>query len=250
MYQVDINCDLGESFGNYKLGMDDQVIPFISSANIACGYHASDPMVMKKTVDLAKKYGVNIGAHPGFPDMIGFGRRNMQVSNEEAKAYVQYQIGALYAFCKSAEVPLTHVKPHGALYNMAAKDYSLAKAICEAIYEIDRNLALFALSNSEMVLAAHDTGLKVYKEVFADRAYEEDGSLVARVKKGAFITDEKLAIRRVVRMIKEGKVEAITGNDIDIEVDTICIHGDGAKALEFAEQIYNILKEEGIHIRR
>lgn len=249
MYKVDLNCDLGESFGCYTIGMDEKVIPYISSANIACGYHASDPMVMKKTVELAKKYGVQIGAHPGFPDLLGFGRRNMQISPSEAKAYILYQVGALYAFCKSCGSPFSHVKPHGALYNMAAKDYSLAKAICEAIYEFDNNLILLALSNSEMVRAANDTGLRVAKEVFADRAYEEDGSLVARTKPGAMITDEAEAIKRVIRMIKEGKVQTITGKDIPIEVDSVCVHGDGVKALEFVIKIHKTLETEGIQMK-
>jgi len=248
MYQVDLNCDLGESFGNYTLGMDDQVIPYISSANVACGYHASDPVVMQKTIKMAKENGIGVGAHPGFPDLMGFGRRNMKVLPSEAKAYVQYQIGALYAFCKAAGIPLSHVKPHGALYNMAGKDYALAKAICEGICEFDDNLILLALSGSEMLRAAKDTGLKAAKEVFADRAYEEDGSLVARTKPGAMITDENIAIQRVIRMIKEGKVTAITGKDISIEVDSVCVHGDGLKALEFVKNIRSAFKTEGIHV--
>jgi UPF0271 protein len=249
MYKVDLNCDLGESFGAYTLGMDDKVIPYISSANIACGYHASDPIVMRKTVELAQKNGVQIGAHPGFPDLLGFGRRNMEILPSEAKAYTLYQMGALYAFCKSCNIPLIHIKPHGALYNMAGKDYSLAKSICEAIYEFDSNLILLALSNSEMVKAANDTGLRVAKEVFADRAYEEDGSLVARTKQGAMITDEAEAIKRVVRMIKKGKVQTITGKDIPIEVDSVCVHGDGVKALEFVIEINKTLETEGIEIK-
>lgn len=248
MFKVDMNCDLGESFGAYKIGLDEDVIPFITSANVACGYHASDPVVMDKTVKLCKKNGAGIGAHPGFPDLLGFGRRNMNVSPAEAKAYVQYQIGALYAFCKANQVSMQHVKPHGALYNMAGKDYALAKAICEGIYEIDPELIMLGLSGSEMIKAAKDTGLKIAKEVFADRAYEEDGSLVARTKPGSMIHDEDLAVKRVIRMIKEGKVEAITGKDIDISVDSICVHGDGEKALAFVQKIRSALEAEGITI--
>lgn len=248
MFKVDLNCDLGESFGHYKLGLDEEVIQYISSANIACGFHASDPINMQKTIELAKKYNVSIGAHPGFPDLLGFGRRNMNISTDEAKAYMLYQIGALHAFCKKADVKLTHVKPHGALYNMAAKDYNLAKAICEAIYEFDSNLILLGLAGSKMIDAANDIGLKSAKEVFADRAYEEDGTLVARTKEGSMITDDKIAISRVVRMIKEGKVKAITGKDIDIEVDSICVHGDGEKAILFVKEIRKALQEEGISI--
>jgi UPF0271 protein len=248
MYQVDLNCDLGESFGAYTIGMDEQVIPYISSANIACGYHASDPIVMQKTIKMAKENGIGAGAHPGLPDLMGFGRRNMNLSPAEAKAYVQYQIGALYAFCKAAGIPLSHVKPHGALYNMAGKDYKLARAICEGILEFDGSLILLALSGSEMIRAAQDTGLKVAKEVFADRAYEEDGSLVARTKPGSMITDEGIAIQRVIRMIREGKVAAITGNDIPIEADSVCVHGDGTKALEFVKKIRAALKAEDISV--
>lgn len=248
MNQIDLNCDLGESFGHYTIGMDGEVIPDISSANVACGFHASDPVVMSETVNLAKKYGVGIGAHPGFPDLMGFGRRKMDVKPQEAKAYVQYQIGALSAFCRAAGVPLVHVKPHGALYNMAGKDYALAKAICEGILEVDGRLILLALSGSQMLKAAKDTGLRAASEVFADRAYEEDGSLVARTKPGAMITDEGEAIRRVVRMIKEGKVMSVTGKDIPIRADSVCVHGDNAKALEFVRKIRAALTAEGIRI--
>ncbi|MCI1956528.1 MAG: LamB/YcsF family protein [Oscillospiraceae bacterium] len=248
MNQIDLNCDLGESFGHYTIGMDGEVIPCISSANVACGFHASDPVVMSETVSLAKKYGVGIGAHPGFPDLMGFGRRKMDVKPQEAKAYVQYQIGALSAFCRAAGVPLVHVKPHGALYNMAGKDYALAKAICEGILEVDGRLILLALSGSQMLKAAQDTGLRAASEVFADRAYEEDGSLVARTKPGAMITDEGEAIRRVVRMIKEGKVTSVTGKDIPIRADSVCVHGDNARALEFVRKIRAALTAEGIRI--
>lgn len=248
MYQVDLNSDLGESFGRYTLGLDEQVIPMISSCNIACGYHASDPIVMEKTVRLANAAGIGIGAHPGFPDLMGFGRRNLAVSPQEAAAYTTYQLGALDAFCRSQGIKMQHVKPHGALYNMAGKDYKLARAIAEAVQKFDEKLYLLALSGSEMVRAARDIGLPVAQEVFADRAYEEDGSLVARSKEGAMITDETLAIERVVRMVTEGKVEAITGRDIPIEADSICVHGDGAKALEFVERIRARLTEAGVSI--
>lgn len=248
MYKVDLNCDLGESFGNYKLGLDEEVISYISSANVACGFHASDPLVMAHTVKLAKEAGVSIGAHPGFPDLVGFGRRNMNVSPKEAKAMVQYQIGALDAFCRAQGIKMHHVKPHGALYNMAGKDLKLAEAICEGIYEVNPELILLALSGSEMVNAAQNIGLKVAREAFADRAYEEEGSLVARTKDGAMITDEEAAIKRVIKMIKENKVEAITGKDIPIKVDSICVHGDGVKALEFVKKIKANLEAENIKI--
>lgn len=248
MRRVDLNCDLGESFGRYTLGLDEEVIPLISSANIACGYHASDPLIMEETVRMAKKYGVSIGAHTGFPDLMGFGRRNMNVSAAEAKAYTKYQIGALLGFCRAEGVKLRHVKPHGAFYNMAAKDYVLAKAVCEGIREIDPSVKLLGLSGSELIRAAKDTGLAFGQEVFADRAYEEDGTLVNRRKAGAMITDEEEAIRRVIKMVREGKVTAVTGREISIQADSVCVHGDGEKALAFVRKIREALNDEGIGI--
>ena len=249
MYQVDLNSDLGESFGRYTIGNDEKIIPLITSANVACGYHASDPVVMTQTIQRAKEAGIGIGAHPGLPDLMGFGRRSMAISNEEAKAYTLYQISALGGMCKAAGVKLQHVKPHGALYNMAAKDYDLSKAICEAIYEYDKDLIVMGLSGSEMIKAAHDCGLKAASEVFADRAYEEDGTLVNRRKPGAMIEDEDEAIKRVIRMVKEGKVESINGNDISIKADSICVHGDNPKALEFVKNIRETLVAEGVEIK-
>ena len=248
MKKIDLNCDLGESFGNYKIGLDDEVIRHISSATVACGFHASDPLVMQKTVALANENGVCIGAHPGFPDLVGFGRRNMSVSPSEAKALVQYQIGALDAFCKAAGVKLCHVKPHGALYNMAGKDEILALAVCEGIFEYDSNLILLGLSGSKMIEAGKKIGLRTASEVFADRAYEADGSLVARSKPGAVITDENLAVSRVVEMVKNGRVTSITGNEIEIKADSICLHGDGVKAVEFAKRIKEELLKNDVEI--
>ena len=249
-FKVDLNCDLGESFGNYKIGGDDKIIPLISSANVACGFHAGDPVVMKKTIETAKKNNIGIGAHPGFLDLMGFGRREMKISIDEAKAYVLYQLGALGAFCKSEGVKLQHVKPHGALYNMAAKDYKLSRAICEAVAEFDNSLIILGLSGSETLKAAKDLGLKYASEVFADRAYEEDGSLVARSKEGAMIHDENEAIERVIKMIKEQKVTSITGKEIPIKADSICVHGDGEKALLFVKKIREKLVNEGIIIQK
>ena len=248
MAKIDLNCDLGESFGAYTMGMDDKVIPLISSCNIACGYHASDPLVMKKTVAMAKEAGIGIGAHPGYPDLMGFGRRNMNVSPAEAAAYVTYQLGALYAFAKSAGVRLQHVKPHGALYNMAGKNYDLALAIAKAVQAFDPSLILMGLSGSESVKAAQDIGLPVAREVFADRAYMPDGSLVPRTREGAVIHDEELAIRRVIRMVKEHKVTTIDGADIEIVPDSICVHGDNEKALTFVTQIRSALEAEGVEV--
>lgn len=249
MYRIDLNADLGESFGNYKLGMDAEVIPFLTSVNVACGFHASDPVVMEKTVALAAAGGVQIGAHPGFPDLQGFGRREMNVTAEEAEAMVLYQLGALGGFCKAHGVSLGHVKAHGALYNMAAKDMKLALAIGRAVKRYDPELIYVGLSGSKMADAAQELGLRFASEVFADRAYEEDGTLVSRRKPGAMITDEDLAIERVCRMIKEGVVEAVTGRDIIIKADTVCIHGDSPKALLFAEKIRRGLAKAGIEIK-
>ncbi len=248
MYRVDLNSDLGESFGRYTLGMDEKIIPLITSANVACGFHASDPVVMEKTIAMAEKANIRVGAHPGFLDLMGFGRRNMVISPEEAKAYTLYQVGALAAFAQAKGCRLQHVKPHGALYNMAAKDYELSRAICEGIYGFDKDLIVLALSGGELARAAKDMGMRVAQEVFADRAYEEDGTLVNRRKEGAMITDEEEAISRVIRMVKEKKVTAVTGNDISIEADSVCVHGDGQKALAFVERIRATLQKEGIVI--
>ena len=248
MKKVDLNCDLGESFGNYTCGMDASVIPHISSANVACGFHAGDPLVMQKTVALAAKHGTAVGAHPGFPDLVGFGRRNMAVSPAELKAMMIYQIGALKAFCRSQGVTLQHVKPHGAMYNMAAKDRKLADAICEAIAEVDDSLILLGLSGSEMLKAAKAKGLRCASEVFADRAYEPDGSLTPRALEGSVITDEEEAINRVLQMVKSGTVVARNGQVIPIEADSICLHGDGVKAVEFARRIRQALTDSGVEI--
>ena len=248
MKRVDLNCDLGESFGNYTCGLDAEVIPHISSANVACGFHASDPLVMMKTVALAKQHGVSVGAHPGYPDLVGFGRRNMTVSQAELKAMIQYQIGALQAFCKAQGVVLQHVKPHGAMYNMAAKDRKLADAICEAIGEVDSSLILLGLSGSLMLEAAKETGLPWASEVFADRAYEEDGSLTPRALPGSVITDEEEAIARVLQMVQDGTVTSRSGKTIPIQADSICLHGDGVKAVEFAKRIRAELTAAGVEI--
>lgn len=248
MDRIDLNCDLGESFGAYTLGLDSQVLPYISSANVACGFHASDPAVMSATVAAAKACAVAVGAHPGYPDLQGFGRREMRIPPREVKAMVQYQIGALQAFCRANGLPLQHVKPHGALYNMAGKDEDLALAICEGIAEIDPSLILLGLSGSKLLSAAEKIGLPYAREVFADRAYEEDGSLVARGKPGAMITDEDAAVARVIRMIREGVVTAVTGREIPIRADSVCVHGDSPKALAFVQKIRAALESEGIRI--
>jgi UPF0271 protein len=249
MHRVDLNCDLGESFGAYTMGMDERILPFLTSANIACGFHAGDPGVMYRTVKLALKNKVAIGAHPGLPDLVGFGRRNMEISPREAYEMVIYQIGALYGFVKAAGGRMRHVKPHGALYNMAAKRRDLAEAIAEAIYQVDPELILFGLSGSELVFAGEKIGLITAHEVFADRTYQIDGSLTPRKEPNALITDEQQAVAQVVRMVKEGTVLSQQGQDIAIKADTVCIHGDGAHALEFACKIREFLEKSSITVQ-
>jgi len=248
MYKVDLNSDLGESFGAYSIGLDTEVIANISSANIACGYHAGDPLVMDKTVAAAKAAGVAVGAHPGYPDLMGFGRRNMVCSPGEVKAYVQYQIGALAAFAAAHGVKIQHCKTHGALYNMAAKDIDLAMAIAEAVASVDKDIILLGLANSKMIDAAKAVGIKAASEVFADRAYQADGSLVPRSKPGAVIHDKDEAIARTIRMVTEGKVTAVTGEDIAIEAHSICVHGDNPSAVEFVKNIRAELIAKGVQI--
>ena len=246
---LDLNCDLGESFGAYTIGSDEAIIPYITSANIACGYHAGDPTVMHRSVALCRKYGVQVGAHPGLPDLMGFGRRKMQIAPAEAADCVAYQIGALQAFCQAEGVPLHHVKPHGALYNMAAKDRALADAICRAVQKSAPGAILLALSGSEMVAAAKAIGLPVACEVFADRGYQPDGTLVPRGQPGAMITDEGEAIARVARMVKEGKVTARDGSEVALQADSVCVHGDGPKALAFVEKLRAALPAGGITLQ-
>ena len=245
MPSIDLNCDLGESFGAYTIGMDAQVIPYVTSANVACGFHAGDAVVMERTVALCKASGAAVGAHPGLPDLQGFGRRVMKISPAEAGAFVTYQVGALKAFCDAAGVPLHHVKPHGALYNMAGRDRELADAIARAVQSAAPGAVLLALSGSEMVRAAQAIGLPVASEVFADRGYRPDGSLVPRGTPGAMIEDEDEAITRVIRMVKEGKVRACDGTDIAIRADSVCVHGDGPKALAFVQKISAALLAAG-----
>ena len=248
MISIDLNADLGESFGRYTLGMDEKIMEVISSANIACGFHAGDPMVMERSVRLAAEAGIAIGAHPGFPDLMGFGRRNMAVSPEEARAYILYQLGALDAFLRPMGIRMRHVKPHGALYNMAAADEQLARATCGAVKDFDPELRLVGLSGSLLIRVAEKTGLRAISEVFADRAYEADGSLVSRRKPGAIISDEREALRRVIRMVKEGKVKAINGEEIAIRAESVCVHGDGEKALLFAKSIREALTANDIQV--
>jgi UPF0271 protein len=249
--KIDLNSDVGESFGNYKLGMDDDVIPLISSANIACGFHAGDPTVMRHTISIARENGVAIGAHPGFPDLIGFGRRNMDASLEEIKDYVTYQIGAIQAFAVAQGLQLQHVKPHGALYTMAVQNPAIWDAVAEAVAALDKNLILFVLAGSnrsdlEAIGAKH--GIRIGFEFFGDRAYNPDGSLVSRKEPGAVIHDHQLVADKVLKMVTEGKVICQDGAEIDMAADTICVHGDNPSALALVKNIRETLMAAGVEI--
>lgn len=250
MHLVDLNCDMGESFGAYRMGKDEEILDYVTSANIACGYHAGDPATMRKTVQMALEKNVGIGAHPGMPDLVGFGRREINISPQEAYDLVIYQMGALYGFVRSEGGKIQHVKPHGALFNMAAKSAPLSEAIAEAVYKVDPECILFGLAGSELVKAGKKIGLRTASEVFSDRTYQKDGSLTSRREENALIKDHKIAVNQVVRMVKEGKVKSVQGEDVVIQADTICIHGDGLHALEFAQYISNALREAGITIAK
>ncbi|WP_034758857.1 LamB/YcsF family protein [Rossellomorea vietnamensis] len=240
--KIDLNCDLGESFGAYTIGKDEEMMNYVTSVNIACGFHAGDPLVMKQTVSNAMKHGVKMGAHPGLPDIQGFGRRMMQISPEETYALIQYQIGALYAFIKAQGGTLSHVKPHGALYNMAAKDSKLAQAIAEAVYDLDPSLTLFGLSQSELTRAGEEAGLRVAHEVFADRAYQSDGTLTPRSLPHAVLHDGDEVEKQVLRMVEKQEVVSIDGKTVSIQADTICLHGDNEAALSLAKRLSQKLR--------
>jgi UPF0271 protein len=246
---IDLNCDMGESFGAWAMGQDEALLDLVTSANIACGFHAGDPATMLRTVQLAATKGVAVGAHPSLPDLQGFGRRTMGITPAEARGLTLYQVGALAAFAKAAGTRLRHVKPHGALYNMAAKDRALAEAIAGAVRDFDPSLILVGLSGSELIRAGQDLDLRCAAEVFADRGYETDGSLSPRGQPGAMITDEEFAVARVLRMVLEGRVESRTGIDVAIQAETVCIHGDQPKALAFARRLRTALEGARVEVR-
>lgn len=239
--KIDLNCDLGESFGTYTIGQDEEMMKFVSSVNVACGFHAGDPLVMKQTVTHALSHNLKIGAHPGLPDLQGFGRRLIQVTPEEAYALVQYQIGALFAFIQAQGGKLSHVKPHGALYNMAAKDSELAASIAKAVFDLDPELTLFGLSQSELTKAGEEIGLQVAHEVFADRTYQTDGSLTPRSLPNALLHDENEVEKQVLRMVEKQEVVSTNGEILSIKADTICLHGDNTAALNLAKRLYEKL---------
>ena len=247
--RIDINCDMGESFGPWKMGADDEVMPNITSANVACGAHAGDPRVMRRTVRAAKTHGVSVGAHPGYADLQGFGRREMQVDPAEIEDMLLAQIGALAAIARAEGVPLRHVKAHGALYNQAARDRRLADAIAAAIKAFDPSLIMFGLPKSAMVDAGVAAGLRVAAEGFADRAYEPDGSLTPRSRPGAVIHDPAVVVERAVRMIRDGVVLTPAGREIPLKIDTLCVHGDTPGAAELVKRIRAGLDAAGIQAR-
>jgi UPF0271 protein len=248
MNRIDLNADLGESLGPWPMGHDEALMPSITSANVACGFHAGDPGAMRRTIALARQHGVAIGAHPGFPDLVGFGRRELQASSQEVEDFVLYQVAALAGMAGTAGIRLQHVKPHGALYNMAARDPELAAAIARATAAFDPALVLFGLPNSELLREGKKAGLTVAAEAFADRAYEPDGSLASRREDGSVIHDRGEVVARAVRMALAGEVIATDGSMIRLHADTICIHGDTPGAAELARQVRSGLESAGVRV--
>lgn len=248
--QIDINCDLGEGYGAFRIGNDAKIMPHITSANIACGFHSGDPMTMAQTVNLAKKHNVAVGAHPGYLDLLGFGRREMQLTSEEVKNYTVYQISALQGFARAAGVILQHVKPHGALYNTAAKDETVSNGIVDAVKALNHNLIIFAPPKSALAKVAVNTGLRVAHEFFADRAYNADGSLVSRKEPNAIIQEPEKVMERAVKTVKEGTVLAINGEVVSLGVvQTICVHGDTPAAVKIAETLKKGLIKAGVEVK-
>ncbi|MEO6151046.1 MAG: 5-oxoprolinase subunit PxpA [Mucilaginibacter sp.] len=249
MLTIDLNCDMGEALGIYPMPNDDILMDFISSANIACGFHAGGPEIMEYTVQSALAKGVAIGAHPGLPDLEGFGRREMKISPSEAYRMTLYQISTLNSFVQAAGGRLHHVKPHGALYNMAARDSALAKAIADAVHNFDPLLILYGLAGSEMITAAEDLGLRTASEVFADRTYRDDGSLTPRTESNALINDGNESIRHVMQIVNHQQVISVNNKIVPLKAETICLHSDGEHAVEFAKLIHGKLLSEGINIK-
>lgn len=247
--RVDLNADVGESFGAHHIGCDAGLMKAITSANIAAGFHGGDPSVLRETVRLAKEHGVAVGAHPGFQDLAGFGRREMRLTAREAEDLVLYQVAAVAGVAAADGVKLRHVKPHGALYNMAARDAQLAGAIARAVAAVDRSLILYGLPNSELLRAGRAAGLRIAAEGFADRAYEPDGALVARRKPGAVIEDPDVVVARSLRLVKEHMVAASDGTPLTLHIDTLCVHGDTPGADRLAARLREGLENAGVIVR-
>jgi 5-oxoprolinase (ATP-hydrolysing) subunit A len=248
MNRIDLNCDLGESFGAWRMGDDAALLALVSSANIACGFHAGDPAIMQQTVERAIAHGVAIGAHVSLPDLQGFGRREMTVTPAEVHAMTLYQLGALHAFTRAAGTTLAHVKPHGALYNMAARDAVLAEAIARAVHDFDPQLRLFGLAGSALIEAGRVIGLPVAAEAFADRRYRADGSLQPRREAGAVIEDAAQATAQAIGIARDGVVRTVDGQDLSLRAATLCLHGDGAHAVQFATKLRAALGAAGLRI--
>lgn len=248
MKSIDLNCDMGESFGAWKMGDDEAIMPLITSANVAAGFHAGDPATIRETVRLAVAHGVAIGAHPGLPDLAGFGRRAMKVSPREVYDLVLYQAGAVEAFARAAGARLHHVKAHGALYNMAAKDPALADAIAAAVRDLGGDVLLYALAGSAMIDAAARHGVRAVAEVFADRSYQPDGTLTPRGEPGALITDEAAAVAQALAMVERGRVRSVTGVEVAVDAGTLCLHGDQPGAVAFARALRAAFASRGVAV--
>lgn len=247
--EIDLNADVGEGFGVYGLGNDEALLSLVSSANIACGFHAGDPQVMERTVSFALRGGAALGAHPGYPDLQGFGRRSLSLTEGEVFSITLFQVGALRAFARAAGAELRHVKPHGALYNDAAKDPSRARGIVRAVKAAGGELRLVGLPGSQMEIAAGEAGIPYIGEFFADRAYLDDGTLVPRSRPGSVILDEEECVSRVHRAVRDGTVLSAAGTVIPIRAETVCLHGDNPKAMAFARRLRSALEAEGITVR-
>ena len=247
--RIDINCDMGESFGAYKLGRDQEVMDYISSANIACGWHAGDPMVMEQTVQLAKEKGVAVGAHVAYPDLMGFGRRRMELSLNEIENYILYQMGALYAFAKAHGLPLQHVKAHGALGNSAFVDLEVSKAIARAAFRFNKDIILVTYSGTVMVQAAKEIGVRFVEEVYADRVYNPDGTLQSRKIAGSVIHDSEKAAWQALMSVQEGYVVAHNGTKVKVKSESLCVHGDTPSALSILQKIREELRKASIAVK-
>jgi 5-oxoprolinase (ATP-hydrolysing) subunit A len=243
---IDLNCDMGESYGRWTLGNDEEVMPHLTSANLACGFHAGDPHIMRRSVALAQRYGVAIGAHPGLPDLMGFGRRVLNVSPQELKDYIHYQTGALSAFARAAGTSLQHVKPHGVQYTMYERNLDLARACAEAVQELDEDLILMTMADTKFDAEARKTGVRVAGEGFADRPYTRERELVWP---RSVITDPHQAAEQAVTMAKEGKVRTVDGDLVDVNVQTICVHGDTPGAEKIVAAVRQLLEQEGLSVR-
>jgi UPF0271 protein len=249
MPSIDLNSDLGESFGAFTIGYDDELFPLISSANVACGFHGGDPRTLERTIAACKAHRVGIGAHPGFPDLVGFGRRVMTASPDEVRTDTLYQLGAVDAFCRAAGLKMQHVKPHGALSNASMKDYAMATAIVTAIRAFNPDLLLFAMPGSALLAAGEAAGMRIACEAFADRAYNADGSLVNRRLPGAMITDPAEAAQRMVNLVTTGTLTTIDGQELPLVADTICTHSDTPGAVEIVTAVRQAFEEAGITIK-